>query len=66
MLKLIPAFLLMLSASAAWAADLTIATFNAEFLTRPRVHVKFGFPFTLNAADAETWDAPGYRDERFH
>lgn len=66
MLRLIPALLLLLFASAAWAADLTIATFNAEFLTRPRVHIKFGFPFTLNAADAAIWDGPGFRDERFH
>lgn len=66
MLRLISAALLIFSASAAWAADLTIATFNAEFLTRPRVHVKFGFPFTLSADDAAMWNAPGYRDERFH
>jgi hypothetical protein len=49
----------------AWE-ELTIATFNAEFLTRPKVHVKFGFPFDLvEQADVAIWNAPGVRDQKF-
>ena len=33
------------------AQDLTIATFNAEFLTRPKVHLKFGLPFNMGSTD---------------
>lgn len=47
-------------------ADLTIATMNAEFLTRPKVHVKFGLPFNLSAADDAQWNAPGFRDQKFN
>ncbi|MEQ9087089.1 MAG: endonuclease/exonuclease/phosphatase family protein [Pontimonas sp.] len=47
------------------AAELTVATFNAEFLTRPKVHMKFGLPFNLGAADEATWDQPGFRNQKF-
>ena len=47
------------------ATEFTIATFNAEFLTRPRVHVKFGYQFELSEQERAIWDAPGYRDQRF-
>jgi endonuclease/exonuclease/phosphatase family metal-dependent hydrolase len=50
----------------AQAAELTIATFNAEFLTRPRVHVKFDLPFDLKTAeDVAMWDDPAFRDQKF-
>jgi endonuclease/exonuclease/phosphatase family metal-dependent hydrolase len=50
----------------AYAEDeLTIATFNCEFLTRPKVHMKFGESFDLSAARADIWNQPGYRDEKF-
>ncbi len=55
---------LLLSAPAG-AGTLTVATFNAEFLTRPKVHLKFGYPFDLRKRDREIWDAPGYRDGKF-
>ena len=45
--------------------ELTIATFNCEFLTRPKVHMKFDEPFDLSAARREIWDQPGYRDQKF-
>ncbi len=48
------------------AGELTIATFNAEFLTRPKVHMKFGFPFNLSGPDKVQWDAPGFRDRKFN
>jgi endonuclease/exonuclease/phosphatase family metal-dependent hydrolase len=56
--------LLAIGGSAA-AQELTIATFNAEFLTRPRVHMKFGLPFSLPEAARAEWDAPGFRDRKF-
>jgi len=53
----------------AYAEDtLKIATFNCEFLTRPKVHIKFGHPFRLSSAsDAveEQWDDDAFRDDRF-
>lgn len=59
------AFLLSIPVIAS-ATELTIATFNTEFLTRPRVHVKFGFPFDLqNSTDQTTWAAVGFRDQKF-
>ena len=54
----------------AWCQDsnLTITTFNCEFLTRPKVHIKYGVPFNLNSADKKTqrlWKDPDYRDAKF-
>ena len=47
--------------------SLTIATFNCEFLTKPKVHVKFGYPFNITKSeDRALWNQPGYRDERFN
>lgn len=59
------ALLLAFMATAARADDLTIATFNAEFLTRPTVHVKFGYPLQLRSeADIALW-TPSFRDQKF-
>lgn len=44
---------------------LTVATFNCEFLTRPKVHMKFGEPFDLPPESQEVWNQPGYRDQKF-
>lgn len=49
----------------AHAGELTIATFNTEFLIRSKVHIKFKFPFELTDADAAQWDAPGFRNQKF-
>ena len=57
--------LLFLPSAGAVANTLTVATFNAEFLTRPKVHLKFGHPFDLRKKDRESWDRPGYRDGKF-
>lgn len=43
---------------------LTVATFNCEFLTTPKVHLKFGLPFDItNAPPAEVarWAKPEFR-----
>ena len=50
----------------ALADSLTIATFNCEFLTRPKVHVKFGLSFNLSGAARQEWDQPGFRDQKFN
>ena len=64
--SLLVAFPLVFVASAVAVADtLTVATFNAGFLTRPKVHLKFGLPFDLRKDARETWDRPGYRDRQF-
>ena len=58
----------LVAADHALAQDFTIATFNAEFLTRPKVHIKFGLPFNMGrATDAQRaeWNQPGFRDQRF-
>ncbi len=56
---------LLLNAAAYAEHALTIATFNCEFLTRPKVHMKFGESFDLSPARREIWDQPGYRDRKF-
>ena len=59
------ALVLSLLGTVAWTAELTIATFNTEFLTRPKVHAKFGFPLTLvKPADIALW-TPAFRDQKF-
>ena len=45
--------------------ELTLATFNCEFLTRPKVHMKFGEPFDLSTARKKIWDQPNYRDQKY-
>jgi endonuclease/exonuclease/phosphatase family metal-dependent hydrolase len=60
--------LFMAASTAAYPADFTVATFNAEFLTRPKVHIKFGLPFDLSDFPADVaaqWNAPGFRDQKF-
>ncbi|NNF57774.1 MAG: hypothetical protein HKN04_05990 [Rhodothermaceae bacterium] len=47
------------------AQDVTLATFNCEFLVRQKVHIKFGESFNLSGAAATTWNQPGFRDARF-
>lgn len=47
------------------AEKLTFATLNCEFLTRPKVHMKFGERFDIPANRAKAWDQPGYRDKKF-
>jgi hypothetical protein len=60
------AALLIAFSAVSFAAELTIATFNTEFLTRPKIHVKFGFPLDLEEpSDVATWAAPGFRDQKF-
>lgn len=51
--------------SVVFAESVSVATFNAEFLTRPMVHMKFGLPFRLKGAEKEEWDRPGFRDAKF-
>jgi len=46
---------------------LTIATFNCEFLTTPKVHLKFGLPFEMTNAPPDEivrWAQPGFRAAR--
>jgi endonuclease/exonuclease/phosphatase family metal-dependent hydrolase len=50
----------------AQSAELTLATFNTEFLTRPKIHKKFGFDLTLTKPeDILLWNTPGFRDQKF-
>lgn len=56
---------LFLIPAAVQAESLTVATFNAEFLTRPTVHMKFGEKLKLSGTAKATWSAPGYRDQKF-
>jgi endonuclease/exonuclease/phosphatase family metal-dependent hydrolase len=62
---LVIAAALFLGAVAEADQELTIATFNCEFLTRPKVHVKFGESFDLSPARQEIWNQAGYRDQKF-
>ena len=49
----------------AHAAELTVATFNTEFMTKKKVHVKFGEDFTLDDDRKKIWDMQGFRDDKF-
>lgn len=62
---LIGLFCLLFNPPAGADDEITLATFNCEFMTRPKVHMKFGAPFDLKAKQREQWDQPGYRDEKF-
>jgi len=49
--------------------SLTIATFNCEFLTRRKVHIKFGLWFNIGQASSDVrqqWNEPGFRDAKFN
>ncbi len=62
------AFLIvLLSTTWAQSAELTIATFNTEFLTRPKVHVRFDLPFRTGqwSDDQRAIWTPAFRDQRF-
>ena len=56
---------LILATLARAEETLTIATFNCEFLTRPKVHMKFGEPFRLRRPRRQEWEQPGVRDAKF-
>jgi len=48
--------------------SLVIATFNCEFLTRPKIHVKFGLKFDIkkeSEAVQRQWNQEGFRDSMF-
>jgi len=48
--------------------DLTVATFNAEFLNTKKVHMKFGLGFNMDEAakeDREFWNDPENRSVKF-
>jgi hypothetical protein len=57
----------LIFAGGSLAAEETIrlATFNGEFLTRSKVHVKFGLPFDLKEPEKTQWEQPGFRDNKF-
>ena len=57
----IATILLCLAATTGAANTLKIATFNAEFLTRPKVERKFHVP----ANERERWKDPAFRDNKF-
>jgi hypothetical protein len=58
--------LMMLFPAVAQAGDLTIATFNAEFLTRAKIHAKFGVPLELkDPADIAFWGQASNGDQKF-
>ncbi len=48
------------------AGPVTIATFNTEFLTRPKIHLKFGQRFIIeDPSDQKRWNDKKFRDEKF-
>ena len=68
MLRPLTVVLVLAWASLAHAGEITIATFNSEFLTRPKVHMKFGLKFNIKNEPQtvqDQWAAPGFRDARF-
>ena len=55
---------LCLGVSPALAEEFTVATFNAEFLIRDRIHVREGLPLTLSADQRAEW-TPARREAAF-
>ena len=50
------------------AQDLSIATFNCEFLNTSKVHVRYGLKFDMkyeSETNQEKWSTPGFRQEKF-
>lgn len=50
------------------AQDLTIATFNCEFLVKSKVHIKYGLPYNIRQAsksEQKKWSNDSYRTEQF-
>jgi len=57
--------LLLATLARAEETTFTVATLNCEFLTRPKVHMKFGEPFRLRRPKRDEWEQPGVRDAKF-
>ena len=53
------------SSCPSYAKDLTVATFNTAFLTKKKVHVKFGESFDLKDSQAKKWNKPSFRNKKF-
>lgn len=67
-LLLLVAFLLTSVALPLNAAELRVATFNCEFLTKPKLHVKYGLSFSLKdepAAVREKWQNQNFLNQKF-
>ncbi len=61
MKKLIVLLILLFPVNA--LAHYKIATFNTEFLTKPKVHMKYGFGFDMQEKFKRHWSKPGFRNE---
>lgn len=61
------ALLFCFFAVSALAQDISIGTFNAEFLNKPRIHVKYGLPFSLKKESKKVqkfWEDEENRDAK--
>ncbi len=50
------------------AKPITIATFNCEFLTTPKVHIKYGLPFSIKKAkksEQVQWEKTNFRKNKY-
>jgi len=66
MLKRLLSLVVVLSITTTASAEtLRVATLNCEFLITSKVHIKYGFPFTLNASDKAVWNAGTFRKDKF-
>ena len=57
-------FLAVMCAALALAQDVTVATFNAEFLNRSRVHIKYGVQFDISRASKKEQKYWGKEENR--
>jgi len=58
----------LFSISSVYADPFSIATFNCEFLTTPKVHIKHGLPFKIKdakQAQQNQWNQEGFRDGKY-
>ena len=68
MKNLVFVVLTFLGFSSSSAEEFSIATFNAEFLSTSKVHIKYGLPFDMDdatPAEQAQWGATAFRTQRY-
>ena len=61
-------YLALLFCGSISAQDLTLATFNCEFLNQRKVHLKYGLPYSIKKAtkaEQAQWKDEAFRKQKF-
>ncbi len=60
--------IILISVTSVNAKSITFATFNCEFLTTPKVHIKYGLPFNIKKAnkfEQAQWKKTNFRQKKY-